>query len=90
MRLSLCLAILSLLTMPLAAQSPAAQTIPMTAMDEGAKPLPWEWGVQIEGGNGLTDNRNGFHFLNAGIHGGKTLTPVEGHGIFRGSFEYGL
>jgi hypothetical protein len=44
-------------------------------------------GVLLQGGNGLTDNRGGFHFLMAGGHLGKVLTPEIGHGRLKGNFE---
>ncbi len=51
---------------------------------------PSEFGVLVQGGNGLTDNRDGFHFLSAGIHAGRVLTGNYGSGFFRGNFEYAV
>jgi hypothetical protein len=49
---------------------------------------PLEYGVLLQGGNGVTDNRDGFHFLMAGAHVGKVLTNEAGPGHLRGQFEY--
>ena len=49
-----------------------------------------EFGVLVQGGNGLTDNRDGFHFLSAGVHAGRVLTDNYGSGFFRGNFEYAV
>jgi lipid A 3-O-deacylase len=51
---------------------------------------PLEIGVLVQGGNGVTDNRNDFKFLMAGVHVGKVLTGPMGHGAFRGNFEYAV
>jgi hypothetical protein len=51
---------------------------------------PLEYGPLFEGGNGLTDNRGGFHFLWAGVQAGRVLTNNMGRGILRGNFEYGV
>ena len=56
---------------------------------ELASSKPWERGVLLQGGNGLTDNRGGFHFLMVGGHLGKVLTPEIGHGRLKGNFEVG-
>jgi hypothetical protein len=49
---------------------------------------PWELGVLAQGGVGLTEDRDGFRFLLAGVHAGKVLTDQHGRGILRGDFEY--
>ena len=49
-----------------------------------------EYGVVVQGGNGLTDNRGGFHFMMAGVEAGRVLTNNFGKGIFRGNFEYAV
>ena len=49
-----------------------------------------ELGVLVQGGNGLTENRDGFKFIMAGVHAGKVLTGPIGHGAFRGNFEYAV
>ena len=50
----------------------------------------FEYGVILEGGNGITDNRDGFHFLSAGVHAGSVLTGNVGPGFLRGNFEYAV
>ncbi len=50
----------------------------------------FELGALIQGGNGLTKDRDGFKFLMAGVHAGKILTPNLGHGPLRGNFEYAV
>jgi len=52
--------------------------------------LPFEFGVLVQGGNGVTDSRDGFKFLMAGVHAGKVLTGPIGPGILRGNFEYAV
>jgi len=49
---------------------------------------PWEMGVLAQGGVGLTEDRGSFRFLMAGVHLGKVLTPVSGHHVWSGQFEY--
>jgi lipid A 3-O-deacylase len=51
---------------------------------------PLEIGALVQGGVGLTQNRDGFSFLMAGVHAGKVLTPNMGHGPLRGNFEYAV
>lgn len=53
-----------------------------------AATLPLEVGVIVEGGKGVTDSRDDFSFLMAGIHAGKVLTFDHGSGPLRGNFEY--
>jgi len=67
-----------------------------TAQSGAASPLEasthpaFEYGVLVQGGNGVTDNRNGFHFAMAGVHAGKILTDNIGSGFLRGNFEYAV
>jgi lipid A 3-O-deacylase len=49
--------------------------------------LPFEIGVLVQGGNGLTEDRDGFKFLMAGVHIGKVVAASHGHSAFRGNFE---
>ena len=67
------------------AQAPAAVT---NALE--SKQLPLEIGGIVQGGKGLTDNRDGFKFLMAGVHAGKVLTYEHGPGLLRGRFEYAV
>ncbi|HEY4356883.1 MAG TPA: acyloxyacyl hydrolase [Acidobacteriaceae bacterium] len=59
-------------------------------VQSAAEHHPWQYGVELQGGNGLTDNRGGFHFLMAGVQGSKVLTPQIGNGLLRGNFAYGV
>ena len=49
---------------------------------------PHDYGVLLQGGNGVTDDRDGFHFLAAGFHAGRVLTNNYGPGLLHGNFEY--
>jgi hypothetical protein len=60
------------------------------AIDAASTHQPFSYGAIFQGGNGLTDERGGFHFLWAGVQAGRVLTNNVGHGIFRGDFEYGM
>ena len=51
---------------------------------------PHEYAALIQGGTGLTDNRDGFKFLLAGVHAGRVLTNNYGPGLLRGNFEYAV
>jgi lipid A 3-O-deacylase len=50
--------------------------------------MPWEYGVLAQGGVGLTENRDNFRFLMAGVHLGKVLTNNSGHRVWSGQFEW--
>ena len=69
-------------------QPPATQDTPNPLQQDLSGPRHFELGALIQGGNGLTEDRNGFKFLMAGVHAGKILTPNFGHGPLRGNFEY--
>jgi hypothetical protein len=66
--------------------APASKSL----LESASTHQPFEFGVLFEGGNGLTDQRGGYHFLWAGGQAGRVLTNNLGHGIFRGNFEYGV
>ena len=51
---------------------------------------PWELSVIAQGGFGITDQRNGFKFLLAGVHAGRVLTGNFGPGLLHGNFEYAV
>jgi lipid A 3-O-deacylase len=75
----------------------AQATAPSTVSSHEASPVehfanskPWEFGAIIQGGNGLTEDRDGFHFLMAGGHLGKVLTSEFGPGLLKGNFEYAV
>jgi hypothetical protein len=76
--------------MMMAAGLAVGQTAAVSPVAEVAGKLPWEYGALVQGGNGLTENRNGFHFLMAGGHVGKVLTYEHGSGLLRGNFEYAV
>jgi hypothetical protein len=69
------------------ASSAALSTLtnPVTQLDR-----PWNFGVLGQGGVGVTENRGSFRFIWAGLHAGRVLTATEGHGVWRGDFEYGV
>ena len=67
-----------------------ASAIGQNPIDTASQRQPTDVGVLVQGGNGLTDNRDGFHFLSAGIHAGRVLTNNYGSGFFRGNFEYAV
>ena len=80
---------LSLAALALAGVSGLAQTVRSAdAVPALSGTRPWEFGVQFQGGKGVTDNRDGFLFFAAGAHAGKVLTGEIGKGLFRGNFEY--
>ena len=45
-------------------------------------------GILAQGGKGVTDNRDDFRFIMAGVHVGKVLTGDFAPGLLRGNFEY--
>ena len=69
-------------------------TAPAQAQEGVTKPdpasLPLELGAIVQGGTGVTDNRDGFHFIMTGVHAGKVLTGDHGPGLLRGNFEYAI
>jgi hypothetical protein len=73
-----------------AALLPTAMRAQTNVLDVPPGHQPYEFGPVFEGGNGLTDNRGGYHFLWAGVQGGRVLTNNLGSGPFRGNFEYGV
>lgn len=66
------------------AQAPAA----VPPVSRFANSTPWEFGVHVQGGFGVTENRGGFKFMMAGVHLGKVLTGELGSGRLKGNFEY--
>jgi hypothetical protein len=61
-----------------------------TALDAPAGKLPLEYGAIFQGGVGLTEDRNDFKFLMAGVHAGKVLYRHDGKGLTAGNFEYAM
>jgi lipid A 3-O-deacylase len=80
----------ALLLLSRAAFAQAAISNGVTPFHDTTGHQPLELGVLAQGGNGLTENRDGFKFLMAGVHAGKVLTGPIGHGTFRGNFEYAV
>ncbi|WP_263374723.1 acyloxyacyl hydrolase [Granulicella aggregans] len=52
--------------------------------------MPIEYGAIVQGGLGLTENRDGFKFIMAGVHAGKVLYSHDKTGLLRGNFEYAM
>jgi hypothetical protein len=73
------------LLFPLAAHAQATATGTNAVRDTNR---PLEYGVLVQGGTGLTEERNDFKFLMAGIHAGKVLTRNAGPGMLHGNFEF--
>ncbi|WP_263384260.1 acyloxyacyl hydrolase [Granulicella arctica] len=82
-------AVLALLVMSAASAMGQAVLNPLYS-DAGAAAKPIEFGAIVQGGNGLTENRESFHFMSAGVHAGKVLTPNFGPGLLHGNFEYAM
>jgi lipid A 3-O-deacylase len=70
---------------PAATGTSAAVTNPVS---QAVKPM--DFGVLVQGGFGVTEDRGGFKFIWAGAHAGKVLTGLKGPGLLRGNFEYGV
>ena len=69
------------------AQGSATAAKAATPFDADGK-MPWNIGVVSQGGVGMTENRDGFRFLMAGVHVGRVLTDTHGKSAWRGRFEY--
>jgi hypothetical protein len=68
-----------------------AQALPdASPIQAASRHQPWEYGVLVQGGKGVTDQRDGFKFVMAGVHAGKVLTGNVGPGLIRGNFEYAM
>ena len=72
----------------LAATASIAGAQSTTPMAQAARTGAWEFGPIVQGGKGVTDQRDDFKFISAGVHLGKVLTPELGKGVLRGNFEY--
>jgi hypothetical protein len=82
---------------PVAASAPQQGSSPSSAamaeetpFRRGGEHLPFEFGALVQGGNGLTEDRDGFHFIMAGAHAGKVLYKNNATGMWRGNFEYAV
>ncbi len=69
-----------------AQQTPSGQN----PLESASTRRPFEMGLIAQGGTGLTDHRDGFKFLMAGVHAGRVLTNNLGPGALRGNFEYAV
>ena len=67
------------------AEAPAANRFRMQSAS-----LPVEYGAIVQGGLGLTEDRDGFKFIMAGVHAGKVLYNHDKPGLLRGNFEYAM
>ena len=59
-------------------------------LDTASMRQPHEYGVLVQGGTGITDNRGDFKFALAGLHAGRVLTDNHSLGPVRGNFEYAI
>ena len=84
---TLLVVLLSAFAVRVQAQQAPAQPI-TNPLDSASSRQPHEYAVLFQGGVGVTDNRDGFDFLLAGVHAGRVLTNNMGHGLLRGNFEY--
>jgi hypothetical protein len=48
---------------------------------------PFEIGPIVQGGFGLTEDRNDFKFFMVGVQAGKVIASTHGHSAFRSNFE---
>lgn len=72
------------------AQAPALRADEVTPFHKQNGKLPLELGVLVQSGVGLTEDRNDFKFLMAGVHAGKVLTGDYLPGPLHGNFEYAV
>ena len=82
--------LLALIFFPIVMRAQSITSDPGVTNILGHESRPFEWGVQAQGGVGLTEDRNTFRFFMAGLHAGKVLTDNMGHGMLRGNFEYAV
>ncbi len=80
--------LLALFVPPVLHAQQAAVPFPGNALESVATHRPLSYGPLFQGGNGLTQERSGFKFFQAGVHVGKVLTGDFGPGLLRGNFEY--
>lgn len=84
----------SFATAPVIAIAFSLLSLSLRAQTDVIKPnsdsRPLEVGGVIQGGKGVTDNRDDFTFLMAGVHAGKVLTNDFAPGLLRGNFEYAM
>jgi len=68
----------------------AADGPALTPFRKVSTTLPFEFGAIVQGGVGLTENRDGFRFIMAGVHAGKVLYRYDKPGLLQGNFEYAV
>ncbi len=73
-----------------AAGQPVSAAADLTPFHVGGDHLPFEAGVIAQGGVGLTEERNDFKFVMAGVHAGKVLYRNQRPGLLHGNFEYAV
>jgi lipid A 3-O-deacylase len=71
------------------AQSPSAARTAATLNPVRDEPYAFNFGVLVQSGFGITEDRGSFKFLMAGVRAGKVLTGNFGPGVLHGNFEYG-
>jgi hypothetical protein len=69
------------------AQSPSTATTITNPVREQL--YPFNFGVLVQSGVGVTEDRDGFKFFMAGVRLGKVLSANHGPGLLHGNFEYG-
>ena len=78
---------LAIAPVPAPAQSPSTATVITNPVRDQS--YPFNFGVLVQSGVGVTEDRGGFKFFMAGVRLGKVLTSNVGPGFLRGNFEYG-
>ena len=61
-----------------------------TPFQGAADHLPFEYGAVVQGGIGVTEDRNDFKFAMAGVHAGKVFYQRDKPGLLHGNFEYAM
>jgi lipid A 3-O-deacylase len=73
---------------PAQAPSAARATVTLNPIRDQSKPL--NFGLLVQSGFGITEDRGSFRFFMAGVRAGKVLTANAGPGLLRGNFEYAV
>ncbi len=71
-------------------QTPSAARTAVTLNPIRDQPHPLNFGILLQSGVGVTEDRNDFKFFMLGVRAGKVLTATAGRGLLRGNFEYGM
>jgi hypothetical protein len=72
------------------AQSPSAARTALTLNPIRDQSHPFNIGLLLQSGFGITEDRDSFKFFMLGVRAGKVLTPNAGPGFLHGNFEYGM